>query len=156
MKQGSVRLGVAGWLRQEWEGSFYPADMPPEWQLTFYGTQYACVWLNRAQWCAAHPEEIASWVAEVHDVFQFLLESPGSPSPDERVRLAAFAGRAVPLEAAASCVIWFGAGEDLRALTQAIQQHPEDEDLYLLSRDGDLATLDQVGTLLGLLGIGSG
>ena len=41
----SFYTGSAGWEHPQWEGSFYPDGMPPEWRLAFYNTAFPYVYL---------------------------------------------------------------------------------------------------------------
>ena len=49
-------------------------------------------------------------------------------------------------------LIWFDAASDLKALTAEITGKQAVPELYLISRDGNLAQVDRVRTLLELLG----
>ncbi|MEW5770445.1 MAG: hypothetical protein AB1831_08795 [Pseudomonadota bacterium] len=147
--RGPVLLGVLGWSWPSWERGFYPEDMPPEWRLTFYNTQFECVFLPAQQWRVASADALAQWAEDTHEGFLFLLEGgEGEAVP------VALAGRAFCLAADAPCVVWFDAASDLKALGARIRS-AGDAPLYLLSRDGDLGQLERVRTLLGLLGAGA-
>lgn len=151
---GTVLLGAWDWERPAWDGGFYPGDMPADWHLTFYNTQYGCVWLPQARWSLISAEQARQWRDDTHAEFRFLLEK--LPILDDRAGavLAALGDRV------AKCcppdddeLIWFEAGVDLKLLTEEIREKARHSNVYLLSRDGHLATLEQVETLLGLLGL---
>lgn len=151
---GRVLLGVSEWDRPEWVGGFYPEDMPAEWRLTFYNTQYSCVWLPYVRWGNASIEDVRHWLDDSHESFRFLLEEP--PALDDRAR----AVLAVLGDRVAKCcgsddpeLVWFEAGVDLKALSATIRDKSQGGAVYLISRDGHLATMEQVETLLGLLGL---
>ncbi|MEW6677573.1 MAG: hypothetical protein AB1421_06600 [Pseudomonadota bacterium] len=150
MQARLVRLGVAGWLWPAWEDGFYPADMPPEWRLTYYNTQFSCVFLTRGQWKQLSPREWEIWAEDTHDEFLFLLETQnngGNETPP-----APLQGRAQLLSAQDSCLIWFDAESDLKTLAAQLSALP-DSPHFLLSKDGDLGQIERVRTLLDLMGL---
>lgn len=147
--EGGVLLGAQGWDWPAWDQDFYPADMPPEWRLTFYNTQFPCVYLPAAQWRGLTDEALGQWAEDTHDQFLFLLEGePGSavPTPlrDKALCIPAKDGR----------IIWFDGQSDLKSLATLLK-HRDGGPRILLSRDGDLSQLERVRTLLGLLGLGT-
>ncbi|TCJ18539.1 DUF72 domain-containing protein [Parasulfuritortus cantonensis] len=153
-----VFLGAADWRFPSWDDTFYPAGMPEEWRLAYYNTQFSCLWLPRATWSRLAPATVAEWLADTRDEFRFLLERDANHQDTEAVQacLAAFAPRPALL-----CgpddpdVLWFDADVDLRGLGDLLRRRAaESGATYLLSRDGNLATLAKVNTLLGLLGLG--
>lgn len=143
----SLWLGAEAWDRPEWEGAFYPPGMPGEWRLTYYNTQFDCVFLGRAAWTAARPEQLRQWSTDTHDQFLFLLEGDEETAPP-----AELAGKALVLTRAAPQLQWFDRDTDLRALAASLRSAGAGR-RYLISRDGDLAQLERVRTLLELMGI---
>ena len=128
--------------------------MPPEWRLTFYNTQYSCVWLPYERWYGAGIEVARQWRDDTHEGFRFLLESPPEMDDEARAVMVALGNRV------AKCcgpddedLVWFGIGVDLQELTALIRQKVQCGTVYLISRDGHLATMEQVETLLELLGL---
>jgi hypothetical protein len=154
MEKTGVALGAADWLHPAWVGGFYPADMPEEWRLTYYNTQFSCVWLPLARWHSVDPASAWQWREDTHAGFQFVLESP--PAADARAQavLEALGDRVGKVCSPQDAdLVWFEAGCNLKSLAARIQARPADARLYLISRDGDLAMLESVQTLLGLLGL---
>lgn len=152
MDRHDFMLGAADWCRPDWTSTFYPEGMPDEWRPAYYGTRFSCVWLPLAAWCGASAALVAQWLDDVRADFRFLLEAgPGAPDP---ARLALFGERL-----GAYCrpdhpdLLWFDAGVDLGDLVAELGRRAgQGGTTYLLSRDGDLATLEKVDTLLGILG----
>ncbi len=138
-------LGAAGWDRPEWAVAFYPGEMPEEWRLTYYSTQFHCVFLPADTWLKTTADDFAAWAADTHEQFVFLLEgaSPGDLPP----RLA---GRAIGLARDDPRLLWFDRDTSLKSLAGQITGHTEVT--YLLSSDGDLGQIERVRTLLELLG----
>lgn len=142
-----VLLGAKGWLWPEWEQGFYPEDMPPEWRLAFYNTQFDCVFLSADQWRRISGELLNQWHEDTRDAFLFLLEGgPGTNAPGP------LQGRALCLDAQDGRITWFDGQTDIRQLAEDLRQVREGP-CFLLSRDGDLSQLERVRTLLGLLGL---
>jgi hypothetical protein len=142
----------------DWSGSFYPEGMPPEWRLAYYNSQFSCVWLPHADWAGLQLAAAEEWLGDTGEAFRFLLERGEGDEACEAALLAALVPRLGLLcDAAHPDLRWFDAGVDLRELSTWLRQRiAGDGATYLLSRDGDIATLNEVGTLLGLLGVGSG
>ena len=143
---GSIRVGAVDWRRPDWNGTFYPADMPEEWRLTFYSSQFNCVYLEAAAWQGVDAAELARWHDDVHSRFVFLLAAaPGWDCP------AALGEKARIVVPQAPDVLWFDGGSDLKALAGRLKEDTG-HDGYLISRDGDLGQMERVGTLLELMG----
>lgn len=149
------RLGAIGWEHGAWTGSFYPEEMPQEWRLSFYNTQFECVLLPYHDWSARALDELNSWREDTLERFRFLLERPpGALSDGDRTRVAALADKAVLLGPEENArLLWFDAGSDLRELAARLQATAADgHALYLVSRDADQARLAEARHLLDALG----
>lgn len=144
-----VLVGAAGWLHPAWEGIFYSDDLPAEWRLSYYNTQFQAVYLPASLWQAVSPAMWAAWLDDTLEGFHFVLE-PGDaavvPPVSPRVVLATPAWQA-------QHVWWLDEAPDLRRLGQRItQQAAAGEPLYVLSRSGDLALMKQAVTLVRVMG----
>lgn len=149
------RLGAIGWEHETWAGSFYPEDMPPEWRLSYYNTQFECVLLPYRDWSTATDEELTTWREDTLERFRFLLEHPpGALSDADRARIGALSPKAVLLGPEENRhLLWFDASSDLRELTSRLQAKAQQgPGLYLVSLDADQAKLAEVRTLLDVLG----
>ena len=140
-------LGVRGWEWPEWEQGFYPEDMPPEWRLTYYNTQFHCVFMPSDQWRGQTDEVLAQWAEDTHDQFLFLLEGEGGEAVPQPLR-----GKALCISAQDERIAWFDGQSDIKLLAEGLRQERAGP-RFLLSRDGDLPQLERVRTLLGLLGM---
>jgi len=83
-----LEVGAVGWRHAGWADSFYPDSLPPEWQLTYYGNEFARVLVPAAEWSEADPEDFATWCGDVHERFGFYLELPGVADAPMRRTLA--------------------------------------------------------------------
>lgn len=146
----AVYLGTEGWLHPSWLGVFYPDDLPEDWLLDYYNTQFRAVFLPYTHWTAATDAQLAQWAQDSQPSFRFVLESGPSAADAGRAteilgeRLGALTHRDDPR------LFWFDANTDLKTLAQEIGRR--DKPLYLFSRDADLAGLQRVTTLLELMG----
>ena len=144
-----VLVGASGWQHPAWHGSFYPADLPDDWTLSYYSTQFQAVYLPAPLWQAATEATWAAWLNDTHEAFRFVLE-PGeatvAPPASDRVILATPAWQA-------QHVWWLDAAPDLRQLAQRIgEQARTGESLFVFSRSGDLGLLEQAATLRQVMG----
>ena len=149
----AVYLGAVGWNHPGWPEAFYPEEMPEDWRLAFYNTQFRCVYLDRAAWADRAPELWAQWAEETQEAFRFVLEASGSAATDAAAA-AAFGGRAVVVASAQDPrLLWFDAAGDLRVLAARLREEGGGEAVYLISRDADIERLEQVRTVLDLMGL---
>ncbi len=145
--EGNVLLGTRGWDWPAWGRDFYPADMPQEWRLTFYNTQFQCVFVPADRWRGATEKELKQWAEDTHDQFLFLLEAEQGAAVPEALQ-----DRALCISALDARITWFDGHSDLKSLAKELKDRRAGP-LILLSRDGDLSQLERVRTLLGLLGL---
>lgn len=144
---GNIRVGAMDWRNPAWTGAFYPADMPGEWRLSFYASQFNCVYLECDAWRRAENDELGQWCGDVHTRFVFLLAGDGhSPLPE------ALHDKAIMVSPTDSRIVWFDRNSDLKQLVARLKSAQADADVFLISLDGDLAQMERVGTLLELMG----
>ncbi len=144
-----VLVGAMNWNRPDWRGSFYPEDLPDDWMLSYYNTQFQAVYLPAVMWQAASDAIWAQWLGDTQDGFCFVLE-PGDagavPPVSPRVLLA------TPAWTAAH-VWWLDQAPDLRALAQRIaQQATTGSPLFVFSLTGDLVQLERANNLKQVMG----
>ena len=144
-----VRVGAMNWDKPDWCGSFYPEDLPDDWLLSYYNTQFQAVYLPATVWQAASEVTWAQWLEDTQDGFCFVLE-PGEggavPPDSSRVQFATQAWVAMH-------VWWLDEAPDLRALAQRItQQATTGEPLFVFSLGGNLAQLERVSNLKLVMG----
>lgn len=158
-----VRLGALDWRFPAWGGAFYPADMPEEWQLTYFNTQYNCTFLEQAVWQQASAAEMTQWHADTHERFRFLLEAdPSHTLPPE------LADKALLISRSDARIAWFSRDTSLKELAAKLTPNAVLPDTnspgsvspetagsvqYLISLDGSLEQLERVATLLEVMGL---
>ena len=144
-----VLVGASGWQQPAWRGGLYPDDLPDDWLLSYYNTQFQAVYLPATVWQGASSATWAQWLYDTRDDFYFVLEpgeavsaKPASP----RVLLATPGWEA-------QHVWWLDEAPDLRALAQRIaQQAATGEPLFVFSRSGNAGLLEQANTLRQVMG----
>jgi hypothetical protein len=149
----TIHFGAGDWRHPEWAGSFYPEDMPEEWRLAYYNTQFSCVWLARQVWQTATPDDVAGWTRDVGKNFKFLLEANTHDIARFEALSKVVNSDALVIADADLGIIWFDAQTELGDLTSRLRTTPESVPVYLVSRDANLDTLTQVSILLELLGL---
>lgn len=144
-----VLVGGVNWTYSEWHGSFYPDDLPNDWLLSYYNTQFQAVFLPRSVWQDVSENLWLAWLNDTQDGFYFVLESA-----DGEAGLPA-SGRVLRASPAwiNDHVWWLDEAPDLRALAQRItRQVGAAEPLFVFSRSGDLGLMQQVNLLKQVMG----
>jgi uncharacterized protein YecE (DUF72 family) len=72
-----IELGAYGWRHAHWLDTFYPADLPADWQLTYYSNAFNSVLVPADYWQAKETLDCESWLEAVHPGFQFFVECHG-------------------------------------------------------------------------------
>ena len=144
-----VLVGAVCWDYPAWHGRFYPEDLPEDWLLSYYNTQFQAVYLPVSIWGAASSETWAQWLADTQPEFCFVLEPGLQAFPPPASGRALFATPEWEREH----VWWLDEAPDMRALAQRIARQAETgQPLFVFSRSGNLALLEQVLTLKQVLG----
>jgi hypothetical protein len=122
--------------------------MPETWRLTYFNTQFECVFLDAAVWRQAGAAAYESWAADTHEHFVFLLEDALATELP-----AALAGRALGVARHDPRLIWFDSQTVLKPLAQRLATMEGEVPRYLVSSDGNLGQIERVRTLLELMGL---
>jgi hypothetical protein len=144
-----VLVGAAGWEHPAWRSRFYPEDMPDDWLLSYYNTQFSAVYLPAAAWQIASEATWSRWLDDTREGFYFVLEPGDTESlkpASERIVLATPAWEA-------GHVWWLDEAPDLRTLAQRITlQAATCEPLFVFSRSGNLELMERADTLRKVMG----
>jgi len=144
-----VFVGGVNWVNPGWHGVFYPDDLPDDWMLSYYNTQFQAVFLPGPVWQSLTESAWLECLNDTQDGFYFVLESAGEGAglpASERV-LRASPGWIN------DHVWWLDEAPDLRALAQRITRQAEKgEPLFVFSRSGDLGLMQQVNQLKQVMG----
>lgn len=143
--------GTVGWLGNKELDAIYPEDLPEEWKLAFYNTQFRCVYIPINIWTKFAEPEIGALLDEVQDDFRFILESPKNNEPKNINIINKFRDKYV-IEDEVD-IHWLTPGTSMRDLAKIMQSAINSGcPLYLISRETDLALLRQVNELIEVLG----
>ncbi|MGB3916269.1 hypothetical protein J9253_06270 [Thiothrix litoralis] len=69
----SLTLAAYGWSPANWQAMFYPDDLPPDWQTSYYANEFIRILLPASDW-EASLAKAALWAAETGQDFGFYLE----------------------------------------------------------------------------------
>lgn len=69
----NLQIGTFGWQHTDWLGSFYPEDLPKEWELDYYSNAFRVVLLPQMQWMQWGEEEVKETLDAVEGDFSFFL-----------------------------------------------------------------------------------
>ena len=144
-----ILVGAVGWAYPHWRDGFFPDDLPEDWMLSYYNTQFQAVYLPAKVWKQVTDSAWAQWLSETRNGFFFVLEpaDSGDIKPvSERILLAS-------AEWEKTHIWWLDESPDLRALAQRItQQAAEGKPLFVFSRTGNLGLLQQANSLKEVMG----
>lgn len=62
----NLLIGTRGWQHKSWLGTFYPDDMPEDWQLDYYSNILSCVLISEVEWSTWDKE----WLDEVVEMLE--------------------------------------------------------------------------------------
>jgi len=79
--ENSIRVGACGWDHLQWQGTFYPDDLPEDWRLNYYANEYSTVLVGEADW-RSHLDTLGEWIDEVPEGFRFYLQSSMDNPPE--------------------------------------------------------------------------
>lgn len=156
-------VGGTGWAHADWLGSFYPEDLPLEWQLMFYNNVFSCAYLPYMEWSQQNDAVLAGWADNVTARFRFVLEAnPHGMTPQDLQKMALLGtspgllvdadGTALP--GSAGRVIWLEKNHDLKHLVQSLQSGQiKHVPVFLISRQHDLETMHRAATLLEIMAL---
>lgn len=73
-----TRIGTSGYSFDDWQGEFYPADLPKGKRLDYYCQHFSTVEINTTYYRIPHPAVMANMVRKVPDSFDFMVKVPQS------------------------------------------------------------------------------
>lgn len=76
METENLIIAARGWRHKHWLGTYYPDDLPEEWQLTYYANDFSAVLVPDDYWDDERGYELDNWLDAVGDDFRFYLECP--------------------------------------------------------------------------------
>ncbi|HYD49367.1 MAG TPA: DUF72 domain-containing protein [Terriglobales bacterium] len=85
----TVWIGTSGYSYAEWKGSFYPAELPDQQMLAFYGERFNSVEANYTFYRTPTVRILQGWAKETPESFRFSLKAPRRITHEMRLRDAA-------------------------------------------------------------------
>ncbi|HTT67525.1 MAG TPA: DUF72 domain-containing protein [Gemmatimonadales bacterium] len=70
-----IAVGTSGYAYKEWKGTFYPADLPADGMLRYYGERFGTVEINNTFYRMPSEKILLAWAAEVPESFTFVLKA---------------------------------------------------------------------------------
>src|SRR5438552_13248585 len=70
-----LHVGTSGYSYKEWEGNFYPEDLPAKEMLSFYSQHLPAVEINNTFYRLPQPAMIENWKAQVPPAFRFSIKA---------------------------------------------------------------------------------
>lgn len=72
--QGSIRVGIGGWVFEPWRGTFYPEGLPQKRELEHAAAHLGTIEINGTYYGSQKPESFARWRAETPEGFVFAVK----------------------------------------------------------------------------------
>ena len=71
-----IRIGVGGWVFEEWRDNFYPKGLSQKRELEYASRHLTAIEVNGTYYGSQKPESFARWHDETPDDFVFTLKGP--------------------------------------------------------------------------------
>lgn len=69
-----IIVAAYGWVHADWNESFYPEDLPEDWQLSYYSNEFRAVVVPASEWTGEDSVDIERWMEDTSEEFIFYLE----------------------------------------------------------------------------------
>jgi len=102
----TINIGTYGWQHPQWVGSFYPEDLPQDWQLTYYSNEFNAVMVPADYWSGCSEADSEQWRESVHEKFKFYVQCDVSMLDDVKMQVC-MAGLAV-LQPQLAALVYLG------------------------------------------------
>jgi hypothetical protein len=74
-----ILFGSAGWDHADWQGPFYPDDLPVDWRLSYYANEFSVVLVPLSVW---NTGDCSGWHDDVPESFRFVLDISHLPADE--------------------------------------------------------------------------
>lgn len=71
---GTIHIGIGGWVFEPWRGPFYPDGLPQKRELEYAAGKLTSIEVNGTYYGSQKPESFAKWRAETPEHFVFALK----------------------------------------------------------------------------------
>jgi len=79
----NLQIGTYGWQHDSWLGSFYPEDLPEEWQLDYFSNAFRVVLVPQSEWLSWSTERLQNVMESVEGDFEFYFAVQDTLNADE-------------------------------------------------------------------------
>jgi hypothetical protein len=84
----AVTVVADGWWALSDSASYYPDDLPTDWQLGYFANEHPGAYINAAHWRAGPENLLHEWRDAVPENFRFFLECPPGDAPNDLLQQA--------------------------------------------------------------------
>lgn len=70
-----IHIGVGGWVFEEWDESFYPADLPKKKQLDYMSRALTAIEINGTFYRLQTPDTYRKWAEQTPENFKFTVKA---------------------------------------------------------------------------------
>jgi len=78
--------GTSGFSYDEWEGSFYPEDLPAKQRLTYYASRLTTVEINNTFYRTPKAAVVEGWKAQAQGDFRFVIKASQRLTHQKRLK----------------------------------------------------------------------
>ena len=78
--------GTSGFSYDEWEGSFYPEDLPAKQRLTYYASRLTTVEINNTFYRTPKASVVEGWRAQAQGDFRFVIKASQRLTHQKRLK----------------------------------------------------------------------
>jgi len=78
-------IGTRDWQNTDWAASFYPENLPEDWQFCFYSNQFRSLLVPAYTWASVTKKDISSWIEDSDTEFKIVCELPEKFSASESI-----------------------------------------------------------------------
>jgi hypothetical protein len=84
----AVTVVADGWWALSDSASYYPDDLPADWQLGYFANEHPGAYISAVDWCADAVLLLHEWRDAVPESFRFFLECPPANAPKDLLQQA--------------------------------------------------------------------
>ena len=70
-----ILIGARSWNHANWQGPFYPDDLPKDWRLSYYANEFSTVLVPENEWIRSDKDDIEQWFNDSDEEFIFFFET---------------------------------------------------------------------------------
>lgn len=73
-QQPSLRVGAKGWQFDQWQGAYYPEDLPDQWRFSYYSNEFDSVLVPSEYLDRYSVDDWTDWADDTSEEFGFYVE----------------------------------------------------------------------------------